>query len=87
MLLLTIILIRVYRAAVEGGRHMFVCICQAVTDKQIRHAARGGIRTLDDLGDVLGVATCCGRCGPEACALLEDELDQADRADSERAAA
>jgi bacterioferritin-associated ferredoxin len=65
---------------------MFVCICHAVTDKEIRTAARQGIRTLDELGDVLGVATCCGTCGPEACRLLQDE--QASRhSDEERAAA
>jgi bacterioferritin-associated ferredoxin len=52
---------------------MYVCICQAVTDKDIRQAAREGVRTLEDLGDTLGVGTCCGTCGPEACSLLAEE--------------
>jgi bacterioferritin-associated ferredoxin len=65
---------------------MFVCICNAVTDKQIRNAARQGIRSLDELGDALGVATCCGTCGPEACRLLQDE-HAGRRTEDERAVA
>jgi bacterioferritin-associated ferredoxin len=65
---------------------MYVCICRAVTDKDIRSAAREGIDTLDELGDVLGVATCCGSCAPEACALLEEE-QRGDESSDERAAA
>ena len=45
---------------------MYVCICNAVTDKQIREAANEGAVSVDDLGKSLKVATCCGRC--EDCA-------------------
>lgn len=41
---------------------MYVCICNAVTDGDIRQAARKGIATMDDLCEDLKVATCCGRC-------------------------
>ncbi|HLT89973.1 MAG TPA: (2Fe-2S)-binding protein [Woeseiaceae bacterium] len=41
---------------------MYVCICRAVTDKEIRRAKSEGLGTLDDLRDVLGVATGCGSC-------------------------
>jgi bacterioferritin-associated ferredoxin len=41
---------------------MYVCVCQAVTERQIREAAEGGARTLDDLRRVLGVSRECGRC-------------------------
>ena len=41
---------------------MYVCICQAVTDRQIREAALGGARTLKDLRRDLGVTRDCGRC-------------------------
>jgi len=34
---------------------MYVCICQAVTDSQIRHAAQAGATTLKDLRRDLGV--------------------------------
>lgn len=41
---------------------MYVCVCKAVTDRQIREAARGGARTLKDLRRDLGVTSDCGRC-------------------------
>lgn len=41
---------------------MYVCICQAVTDSQIRHAAQAGATTLKDLRRDLGVTAECGRC-------------------------
>ncbi|MCC6380511.1 MAG: (2Fe-2S)-binding protein [Burkholderiales bacterium] len=41
---------------------MYVCVCNAVTDREIRAAADLGARTLDDLKVSLGVGTCCGRC-------------------------
>lgn len=41
---------------------MYVCVCNAVTDSQIREAAQGGARTLRDLRRQLGVTQDCGRC-------------------------
>ena len=41
---------------------MYVCICHAVTDRQIRQAAESGARTLKDLRRDLGVTRDCGRC-------------------------
>ena len=45
---------------------MYVCICNAVTDRDIREAAERGIHSFDGLRRELKVATCCGRC--EECA-------------------
>jgi len=45
---------------------MYVCVCKAVTDRQIHEAAQGGARTLGDLRRQLGVTMDCGRCA--ACA-------------------
>ena len=45
---------------------MYVCVCNAVTDREIRNAVAKGARTLADLRQSLGVGTCCGRC--EECA-------------------
>ena len=39
---------------------MYVCICNAVTEKQVKHAALEGASSLEDLQMDLGVATCCG---------------------------
>ena len=49
---------------------MYVCVCNAVTDRDIREAASRGIRSMEDLGDQLRVATCCGRCLDHATKVL-----------------
>ncbi len=41
---------------------MYVCICQGVTDQDIRVAAKHGAVELRDLAQQLGVVTCCGKC-------------------------
>ncbi|SPJ18367.1 BFD domain-containing protein (2Fe-2S)-binding domain-containing protein (fragment) [Burkholderiales bacterium] len=41
---------------------MYVCICNAVTDQQIRIAVAAGARTIDDVGAALGVGAGCGCC-------------------------
>lgn len=41
---------------------MYVCVCQAVTERQIHQAAQEGAKTLKDLRHQLGVTTECGRC-------------------------
>lgn len=41
---------------------MYVCVCSAVTERQIHQAARSGAQTLQDLRVSLGVAAECGRC-------------------------
>ena len=51
---------------------MYVCICQAVTDKQIRRAAAKGCDNLYELRETLGVASCCGSCADEAQSILDD---------------
>lgn len=49
---------------------MYVCICNAITDKDIRRAAANGADTLYELQDRLGVATCCGSCADHASDIL-----------------
>lgn len=51
---------------------MYVCICNAITDKDIRRAAANGADTLYELQDRLGVATCCGSCASHANEILND---------------
>jgi bacterioferritin-associated ferredoxin len=55
---------------------MYVCVCHAVTDRAIRHAAQAGARSLAELAQTLRVATGCGKCA----ALAQDLLAAADRA-------
>lgn len=51
---------------------MYVCVCNAVTDREIRGAVKLGARTLDELSTTLGVATCCRRCVDCARQVLAD---------------
>ena len=41
---------------------MYVCICTAVTDKDIRKAVDRGACSLSDVQNELPVGACCGRC-------------------------
>ena len=50
---------------------MYICNCNGITDREIRGAAELGCRTVADLGRDLGVGTCCGKCVPEAHAILK----------------
>lgn len=49
---------------------MYVCICNAITEKQIRTAAEAGARDLWDLQATLGVAAGCGTCRETAMEVL-----------------
>lgn len=41
---------------------MYVCLCNAVTEKHIAEAIAGGISRMKDLRSALKVTTTCGRC-------------------------
>lgn len=41
---------------------MYICICNAITDKQIHRAAKAGATDLWGLQAKLGVASGCGSC-------------------------
>ncbi len=51
---------------------MYVCICNAITDKDIRRAAASGADSLYALQDRLGVASCCGSCADHAREILNE---------------
>ena len=53
---------------------MFVCICNSVTDREIREAAKNGANTLEALSQKLKVATCCGRCADCARRILQQAV-------------
>ncbi len=42
---------------------MYVCVCRAVTEKNIRDAVHAGAHTMKDLREQLGVGEDCGCCG------------------------
>ena len=49
---------------------MYVCICNAVTDKQIRKVAESGVQDLWGLQRELGVGSGCGSCKEMASEIL-----------------
>ena len=53
---------------------MIVCVCNNISDREIRQAVELGLRTMDELREQLGVATCCGQCAECAQGVLDTQL-------------
>jgi len=53
---------------------MYVCVCKAVTDKQITHAISEGICTRKQLFQCLGVGRDCGKCNTHIKELINLNL-------------
>lgn len=51
---------------------MYVCICNAVTDRSIREAAANGVRSFAELKRRTGCGDCCGSCESLAREVLEE---------------
>jgi len=45
---------------------MYICVCNAITERQVRACVASGATTLGDLQFELGVASCCGCCAQTA---------------------
>jgi bacterioferritin-associated ferredoxin len=55
---------------------MYVCICRAITEKQVREAVRDGVHTFKELRHALGVAVECGQCAGFAHRCLKEAKDK-----------
>ena len=55
---------------------MIICVCKAVSERQIRAAVKDGACCMRDLARDLGVGTCCGKCVPEAKLALSATLSR-----------
>jgi bacterioferritin-associated ferredoxin len=62
---------------------MYVCVCHAVTERQIHEAARNGANRLKDLRQQLGVTLDCGRCASCAHHCLKRARQDAAAANAE----
>ena len=51
---------------------MYICICNGITDRDIRSCVQQGACCMADLQRELGVATQCGRCANHAKELLPE---------------
>lgn len=58
---------------------MYVCVCKAVTDGQVREAVSQGCCSLRELRIELGVGAQCGRCLPLAREVLDEALQECAR--------
>lgn len=61
---------------------MYLCLCKAVTESDVKQVARSGVVTAEELIQALGLEDddCCGRCTlqiEEFVAVAVRELDKA----------
>ncbi|MFV0282808.1 MAG: bacterioferritin-associated ferredoxin [Castellaniella sp.] len=49
---------------------MYICVCNAISERQLQDAIAQGAANLADLQAQLGVATCCGSCADTATEYL-----------------
>ena len=55
---------------------MYVCLCKAVTDRQIRETISEGATTFAEIRRQLGVATQCGKCCQQAKSIVETAVNK-----------
>jgi bacterioferritin-associated ferredoxin len=51
-----------------------VCVCNFIPEKEILQAIEKGAATLEEIKELTGAGTSCGRCHPAINNLLETEL-------------
>jgi bacterioferritin-associated ferredoxin len=61
---------------------MYVCVCNAVTDRAIREVVDRGAESLFEVQCQLPVASCCGRCEETACQIVDEHLRKRSRKDA-----
>jgi bacterioferritin-associated ferredoxin len=54
---------------------MIVCVCNNISDREIRQAVDVGISSMPELHRELGVGTCCGKCVSYAREVLNEHLN------------
>ena len=53
---------------------MYVCICNAVKEADLRGVARGGARDATQAYAAIGVEVCCAQCLEFAQEIIDDEM-------------
>lgn len=51
---------------------MYVCLCHAVTENDVRRAAEAGVRTVSELTMRTGLGSGCGSCVSMAVDLIDE---------------
>lgn len=58
---------------------MYVCLCNGISDRQIREVVDRGAGTLPEVQCYLPVANCCGRCEDTAQEIISCQIESAAR--------
>ena len=58
---------------------MYVCLCNGVTERDIRQAAQAGCSGMPELTMRTGCGANCGSCVPMACQILDEVRADASR--------
>ncbi len=53
---------------------MFVCVCHAITDRDIHDAVDAGVDHVDQLEELCGAGSACGTCRYTAQELIDARL-------------
>src|SRR3954470_3228354 len=62
------------------SRAMILCVCQAVTDREVDAAVRAGARSVDAVAACCGAGTDCGACRDAIQERIEDSCSTCPRA-------
>jgi bacterioferritin-associated ferredoxin len=57
---------------------VYICICNAVKESDIRDAVNNGVACFKTLSRTLGLSTDCGSCGKKAMQAFHNALSQAE---------
>lgn len=58
---------------------MYVCVCHAISDRQIREVVNRGAMSLYEVQAHLPVASCCGRCEDTAREVIDAQVESVAR--------
>jgi len=58
---------------------MYVCLCNGISDRQIREVVDRGAGSLCEVQAYLPVANCCGRCEETAQQVIDGHIESANR--------
>jgi bacterioferritin-associated ferredoxin len=61
---------------------MYVCVCNAISDRQIKAAIDDGATSVAKLRKTLGVASQCGKCVAMTREILDESLSEAKMGDA-----
>ncbi len=59
---------------------MYVCVCKNVTDSQIKKAIKNGAQNLHQVKQKLNLGTQCCKCLPTARQIIQQELQNQEKA-------